>query len=83
PGDLRGAALVDYALVCGEIFAKGHARTGDAAVLAGYAGDSPKLDRAIGEFAIAYADQSTRDYEEFRKAIAAGKLKAQKLDAKA
>jgi uncharacterized protein (DUF2252 family) len=77
PEDLDGPTLADYALVCGEIFAKAHARTGDAAVLHGYAGDAEKLDRALAEFALLYADEATRDYETFKKAVAAGMIKAQ------
>lgn len=38
--------------------AKGHARTTDAAVLAGYVGRSTKLDTSIATFAMAYADQT-------------------------
>ena len=76
PGDLNGPTLIDYALVCGEIFAKAHARTGDAAILAAYAGDGEKLDRAIADFAVRYADESTRDYEAFVKAIKARRFAA-------
>ena len=76
PGDLKGPTLLDYALVCGEIFAKAHARTGDAAVLYGYAGDNDKLDRALAEFAVVYADQATRDYETFTAAIKDGRIAA-------
>jgi len=76
PADLKGAALVEYALVCGEIFAKGHARVGDAAVMYGYCGDAEKLDRAIATFAVAYADQASADYDEFKKAIRSGAIKA-------
>ena len=79
PTELRGAALVDYAVVCGEIFAKAHARTGDGAVLYGYAGDAAKLDEAIARFAVLYADQATRDYETFTDAIKSGQLKARQL----
>ena len=76
PGDLKGPTLLDYALVCGEIFAKAHARTGDAAVLYGYAGDNDKLDRALAEFSVLYADQATRDYETFTAAIKDGRIAA-------
>ena len=79
PADLRGAALVDYALVCGEIFAKAHARTGDGAVLYGYVGDASKLDLAIAQFAVRYADQATHDYESFMKAIQGGQIEARLL----
>jgi uncharacterized protein (DUF2252 family) len=76
PGELKGGTLLAYATVCGKVLAKAHARTGDAAALYGYCGDSAKLDKAIAKFAIAYADQTTADYEKFLKAIKAGEIKA-------
>jgi uncharacterized protein (DUF2252 family) len=76
PADLRGTALIAYARVCGEIFAKAHARTGDAAVLYGYAGDAEKLDRALADFAVLYADEATRDFDAFTKAITNGHIEA-------
>ena len=33
-----------------------------------------KLDKAIAEFAVAYADQSTADYEVFTSAVKKGRL---------
>ena len=74
--DLKGSALERFALVSGEILAKAHARTGDAAAIAAYCGRSDRLDRAIGKFALAYADQTEADYGLFRKAIRSGTLKA-------
>ncbi len=74
PGDLKGRALVEYATVSGEIFAKGHARTGPAAVLAGYCGRTDKLDRALASFAIAYADQATADFECFKRFVRRGRM---------
>ena len=65
PTALKRGVLLDYAWLCGEVLAKGHARTTDAATLAGYVGGSTKLDRAIAAFAVAYAEQSTRDYRRF------------------
>jgi uncharacterized protein (DUF2252 family) len=75
PADLRRSSLVEYARVCGEVFAKAHARTGDAAVLYGYAGQAEKLDTAIGMLAIAGADQVTKDWETLVAAIKRGDLK--------
>jgi hypothetical protein len=43
-------------------------------VLDGYCGDGEKLDNAIVEFAVAYADQSTADYELFVSAVKKGRL---------
>jgi len=34
-------------------------------VLDGYCGDSEKLDNSFAEFAVAYANQTTADYELF------------------
>ena len=72
--ELKGAALAEYALVCGEVLAKAHARTGDAAALAGYCGRSRRLDAAIAKFALAYAAQTTRDYAAFIAAVGDGRL---------
>jgi len=74
--DLKGRSLELYAMVAGDILAKAHARTGDAAAIAGYCGGSDRLDRAIAEFATRYADQTERDYALFRKAIRSGRLRS-------
>jgi uncharacterized protein (DUF2252 family) len=73
--DLRGAGLTEYATTCGEVLARGHARSGDPAVLAGYLGPNDRFDRALGKFSLSYAEQTTRDYEGFKKAVRAGKVK--------
>ena len=59
---LKSAALLEYAAVCGETLARGHARSGDAAMLAGYIGSSERFDEAIIKFAADYADQTDRDF---------------------
>jgi uncharacterized protein (DUF2252 family) len=76
--DLEGHGLVEYARMCGEVLGKGHARSGDACVLAGYCGDAETLDSAIAEFAVAYADQSTADHELFIGAVKKGRLEIAK-----
>ena len=65
----KRAVLEDYAALCGQVLAKAHARTGDAAMLSGYCGRSERLDAAVASFAMAYAEQTERDYERFRKSI--------------
>jgi uncharacterized protein (DUF2252 family) len=74
--ELHGAALVAYAVVAGEVLAKGHARTGSAPAIAGYCGATPRLDKALASFAAAYADQTTQDHERLVKAIRAKRIKA-------
>jgi uncharacterized protein (DUF2252 family) len=67
PAALTRPTLSAYARLCGEALAKGHARTGDAATLAGYVGKSSALDDAIAEFATAYAEQVRSDYRLFKR----------------
>jgi len=65
PTELKRRTLWEYARLCGEVLAKGHARTTDAAMLAGYVGRSSKLDAAIAAFAVEYAEQTKADYRLF------------------
>src|SRR5208282_1008375 len=51
-----------YGRLCASALARAHARSGDAAMIAGYMGASATFDDAIGEFAMEYADQNERDY---------------------
>lgn len=66
--DLQGQGLTDYAEMCGELLARGHARSGDACQLAGYLGSGEKFGAAIAKFAEAYADQTEADWKALRKA---------------
>ena len=67
---------IEYVGLCGWALARAHARTGDAARIAGYLGKNDAFDQAIAKFAVAYADQTERDYAEFGTAISAGRLPA-------
>jgi uncharacterized protein (DUF2252 family) len=76
--DLEGSGLLQYAEVCGELLAKGHARSGDPCMLSGYLGMADRFDKALVNFAVDYADQDTRDFEAWLKAIREGTVKAMK-----
>lgn len=65
--DLAGANLKAYAEVCGELLARGHGRSGDPQVMAGYIGSGTGFAEAIAEFGVAYADQTVKDWEQLRK----------------
>ena len=67
--------LVVYAQWCGYSLARSHARSGDAAVISGYLGDSDIFDKAIANFSAAYADQTERDHAALKKAARKGRLK--------
>ncbi len=76
--NLAGKGLAHYARTCGEVLAKGHARSGDACIEAGYLGSGAAFEKAIEKFAIAYADQTTSDWKLFKTAIRRGRIKASK-----
>jgi uncharacterized protein (DUF2252 family) len=65
-----------YGRVCGWALARAHARSGDAAMIAGYMGSSETFDEAICEFAVEYADQNRLDYRALVKAVREGKVQA-------
>jgi len=60
---LKAAGLMEYAQVCGELLARGHARSGDCLELAGYLGNSTRFDNAVVMFAEAYANQTEADWK--------------------
>src|SRR6266545_969019 len=74
---IDGSGLMDYARICGTLLAKGHARTADAAVLAGYLGKADAAERALCRFAAAYADQTERDHQALLQAVKRGRLPAE------
>jgi len=65
--DLAGANLKAYAEVCGELLARGHGRSGDAQVIAGYIGSGDAFAEAIAEFGVVYAEQTRKDWEELKR----------------
>ncbi len=66
--------LVKLAQACGWTLAHAHARTGDRFAIAAYLGSSDKFDKAIAQYATAYADQNERDYQRFIEARENGEL---------
>jgi len=66
--------LRTYGRLCGQALAHAHARSGDAAMIAGYMGSSDTFDDAICEFASEYSDQNERDYKAFVRAVRQGKV---------
>ena len=65
--DLKGEGLVAYAEVCGELLARGHGRSGDPVVIAGYLGTGPGFAEALAKFGSAYADQTEKDWQDLRR----------------
>jgi uncharacterized protein (DUF2252 family) len=81
-GALLEAEMLPFAAVLtGRTLARAHGRTGDAAVLSGYmsgrdGADGDSFDQAVAAFAMAYADQTERDYASFCAALGSGALGA-------
>jgi uncharacterized protein (DUF2252 family) len=70
----RGLAL--YAKACGWTLARAHARSGDRVAIAAYLGAGDRFDRAVADFAAAYADLNATDHRVLVKAVAEGKIGA-------
>ena len=67
-----------YGALCGWTLARAHARSGDRIAIAAYLGGSDVFDRAVTQFAAAYADQNERDYQSLLDAVASGRIIAER-----
>jgi len=76
--DLDETGLATYLGVCSVCLARAHARTSNAFGIAGYLGKGEVFDEAISSFAVAYADQTERDYQALEQAVKSGRLAAEK-----
>jgi Uncharacterized protein conserved in bacteria (DUF2252) len=66
-----------YTEICGTVLARAHAKSGaGAAKISGYLGKSGVFDQAIGEFSLAYADQTIRDHAALVAAVSSGRIEA-------
>lgn len=84
--DQKGSPVVEamtaedleaWAQLCGWTLARGHARSGDPAAIAGYLGSDDSADHAFADFADRYADQTERDHSAFVAAIKSGRIAAE------
>ncbi|MBK5109548.1 MAG: DUF2252 domain-containing protein [Anaerolineales bacterium] len=84
--DMKGSADVaemdydsfkSYMGVCAWCLARAHARTGDETSISGYIGKNDDFTQAISQFAVAYADQTERDYQALVEAVKSGRITAE------
>ncbi|RIK09500.1 MAG: DUF2252 domain-containing protein [Acidobacteria bacterium] len=84
--DMKGSAdvdamtpsgFMDYSQLCAATLARAHARSCHPSLISGYLGSNGKFDEALGEFAVAYADQNELDYEVMLNAAKAGRIVAE------
>jgi uncharacterized protein (DUF2252 family) len=71
------ASATAYAQLCGATLGRAHARWGDRIAIASYLGKSDTFDRALVQFAAAYADQNERDFATFSAAVDQGRIAAE------
>ena len=69
-------AVAVYSRLCAWTLARAHARAGDPIAIGSYLGSGDSFDRAMADFAEAYADQNERDYSAFMEAIRSGAITA-------
>jgi uncharacterized protein (DUF2252 family) len=84
--DWKGSAEIDqmlptgmgiYGKLCGWTLARAHARSGDRVAISSYMGKNDAFDRAILQFADAYAAQNEKDYRRLVGAVESGRIQAQ------
>lgn len=76
---VEGASAVQlkrYAEYCGWSLARAHAKSGVSATISGYLGKGSQFDRAMGQFAFTYAEQTERDYQALLEAVRSGRVEA-------
>jgi uncharacterized protein (DUF2252 family) len=85
--DWKGSAEIEqmvpkgmaaYGKLCGWTLARAHARSGDRVAIASYLGGGNAFDRALVDFAKAYAEQNQRDFDALDAAEKSGRIKAEK-----
>lgn len=72
--ELDPSGLATYAALCGAVLARAHARSGDAALIAGYLGRGDGFDHAVATFAERYGDVVVRDHAALVDAVSAGRV---------
>jgi len=75
PNDWDIDRLDAYCMLCGWALALAHAKSGDAAMIAGYVGKSDALDEAMATYAALAANQTERDYAAMQSAARKGRIK--------
>jgi uncharacterized protein (DUF2252 family) len=84
--DMKGSAdvasmdkssLETYLGVCSVCLARAHARTGNEVSISSYLGKNDRFANAIADFAVAYADQTERDYQALVEAVKSGRISAE------
>jgi len=71
---MSGDAFTFYCWACGALLARAHARTSEAATIAGYCGASRVLRQSLAKWAEAYGNQTIRDHAKLLEAVKSGEF---------
>jgi uncharacterized protein (DUF2252 family) len=75
---MNPARLAGYGVLCAAALARGHARTGDPAKIAGYVGTDSDFAEALAQFGDDYADQNELDYQQLVEAANDGRVEVER-----
>jgi predicted alpha/beta hydrolase len=70
-------AFERYLKLCSLSLARGHARTGSPTATFSYIGSNETFAKAIGRFALRYADQTEADYQALVDAAQSGRVEVE------
>ncbi|HWS57653.1 MAG TPA: DUF2252 domain-containing protein [Actinotalea sp.] len=77
PAAMNPTVMGFYGSRCAWTLARAHARSGDRIAIASYLGTTDTFDRALADFAEAYADQNDCDHAALADAVRTGRCAAQ------
>nr|WP_083962180.1 DUF2252 domain-containing protein [Hoyosella altamirensis] len=66
-----------YGALCARLLARAHSQSPAFATIGGYMGKSEAFDDAVAVWALKYADQAEKDYENLAKAVKTGRVAAE------
>jgi len=72
--------LKTYGRACGWALARAHGKASHPWLVTGYLGTRDRFDEAMGDFAVAYADQAERDHAALKAAVTAGRIEVHMED---
>jgi len=79
PSSTTRKSMEIYCGLCGWALALAHAKSGDAAMIAGYLGKTDEIDEALTKFAFSYGAQNERDYAELQRAARTHRIKVSEV----
>jgi uncharacterized protein (DUF2252 family) len=79
PATTNHKGMEAYCRLCGWGLALAHAKSGDAATIAGYLGKTDEIDEALTKFAFSYSEQNERDYDRLKEAARTKRIKVSEI----